>query len=78
MTVEDHAVEDAMPCPAPECTNFPVTGDRFCEVCGTWLGIEGERPPSTGPLAKMLLSTGAVRLVTMIEKAEAELNDLCK
>jgi len=78
MTLEAVSADESMPCPAPDCTNIPETGDRFCDVCGTWLGVEGERPPSTGPLAKMLLSTGAVRLVTMIEKAEAELNDLCR
>lgn len=76
--LEREVAVDFVPCPGPDCTNIPTTGDRFCDVCGTWLGVDGEKPPTTGPLQKAILSTGALKLVTIIEKAESSLNDLCK
>ena len=77
-TLEREASVDLVPCPGPECTNIPTAADRYCDVCGTWLGVEGEKPPTTGPLVKALRNTGALKLVTIIEKAESSLNDLCK
>ncbi len=70
--------EDCMPCPSPMCDDTPQPDDRYCETCGTWLGVDGEQPPSTGPLKRALRNTGALRIVTMIERAEASLNDFCR
>lgn len=73
------ASAESVPCPSPACDNVPSTGDRFCETCGTWLGVEGERPPTTGPLARALLNKPAAqKVVALIERAEANLNDLCR
>ena len=77
-TLECEVAVDYVPCPGPDCMNIPSSVDRFCDVCGTWLGLDGEKPPSTGPLQKALRNTGALKLVTMIEKAEASLNDFCR
>jgi len=76
--LQEIETSEFVPCPGPECVNFPASTDRFCDVCGTWLGLDGEKPPTTGPLVKALKNTGALKLVTMFEKAEASLNDLCK
>jgi hypothetical protein len=35
-------------------------------------------PPSTGPLGRALRNTGALRIVSMVERVEANLNDFCK
>jgi hypothetical protein len=70
--------DDPLPCPSPSCDTVPPATDRYCESCGTWLGVDGEKPPSTGPLGRALLAPGARRIVTMIERAEANLNDLCR
>lgn len=75
---ESQPVEEAIPCPAPDCDVVPSATDRYCEACGTWLGLEGEEPPTTGPLGRALRTTGALKIVTMIERAEASLNDMCK
>ena len=69
---------ELIPCPSPVCQNVPAPTDRYCAECGTWLGVDGEEPPTTGPLGRALLSPGARRIVTMIERAEASLNDFCK
>jgi hypothetical protein len=74
----DGSVDERIPCPAPACDGVPSASDRYCEVYGTWLGLDGEEPPTTGPLGRALLSTGALKIVTMIERAEASLNDMCK
>ena len=67
------------PCPSPACDNVPSAIDRFCERCGTWLGIDGEQPPTTGPLARALANNPAAqRVVALIERAEANLNDFCR
>lgn len=76
--VETGVETEGIPCPSPACTNVPPASDRYCEACGTWLGVDGEEPPTTGPLARALRNTGALRIVTMIQRAEATLNDLCK
>lgn len=70
--------EEILPCPSPTCDGVPAMDARYCDTCGTWLGVDGEKPPTTGPLARALLSTGALRIVTSIERAEAKLNDMCK
>jgi hypothetical protein len=83
-TLSSHALEAAppleecLPCPSPTCDGIPAANARYCETCGTWLGVEGEKPPTTGPLARALRSTGALRIVSSIERAEAKLNDMCK
>ena len=69
---------DGMPCPSPTCDSVPDPADRYCDACGTWLGLDGEKPPSTGPLGRALRNTGALRIVAMVERAEANLNDFCK
>jgi hypothetical protein len=69
---------ERMPCPSPTCDNLPDPADRYCEACGTWLGLDGEKPPSTGPLGRALRNTGALKIVAMVERAEEKLNDLCK
>jgi hypothetical protein len=74
----ESAPREALPCPAPTCTGLPAVDDKYCDVCGTWLGLEGEKPPSTGPLGRALLNTGALKIVAMVERAEASLNDMCK
>ena len=74
----ESATRKVLPCPAPTCSNLPDVDDKYCEGCGTWLGLEDEKPPATGPLGRALLSTGALKIVTMIERAEASLNDMCK
>ena len=72
-------VHKTVPCPSPSCDGVPTSADRYCELCGTWLGLEGEKPPTTGPLARALVGKpGAQRIVTMIERAEANLNDFCR
>jgi hypothetical protein len=81
--VEEQAMastpEEYIPCPSPMCDNVPPANDRYCEACGTWLGLDGEKPPTTGPLARALLRNPAAhRIVTMVERAEANLNDFCK
>jgi hypothetical protein len=68
----------ALPCPAPECAFLPSGSDRYCDECGTWLGLDGERPPTTGPLKKILINTGALRLVGIVERAEESLNSWCQ
>ena len=70
-------VEEALPCPAPACTFVPEAGDRYCDGCGTWLGVDGEEPPSTGPLKKAIRNSGALKLQTMVERVEGKLNDWC-
>lgn len=70
--------EESMPCPSPSCDDMPPATDRYCETCGTWLGVEGEAPPSTGPLGRALRTTGALRIVSMVERVEANLNDFCR
>lgn len=69
---------DLMPCPSPTCDNVPNAADRYCETCGTWLGLDGEKPPTTGPLGRALRNTGALKIVAMVERAEEKLNDFCK
>ena len=70
---------DSVPCPSPACDNVPSADDRFCEICGTWLGLEGECPPRPGPLARAILrQPAAKRLLVLFERAEANLNDLCR
>jgi hypothetical protein len=70
--------EKRLPCPSPTCDAVPAADDRYCDACGTWLGVDGEEPPTTGPLGRALRSTGALRIVSIIERAEASLNDMCK
>jgi hypothetical protein len=72
-----HLGPEVLPCPSPECSHMPAASDRYCDACGTWLGVDGERPPTTGPLKKILLNTGALRIVSMVERAEESLNDWC-
>lgn len=74
----EEAREEGLPCPAPTCNYVPTVADRYCEECGTWLGVEGEQPRSTGPLGRALRNTGALKIVSMIERAEASLNDMCR
>ena len=70
---------ESYPCPAPTCDNVPPPGDRYCTLCGTWLGLEGEAPPTTGPLQRAInRTTGALKIASIIERAEASLNELCK
>lgn len=69
---------EALPCPSPDCTHSPAPGDRYCDGCGTWLGVEGEKPPSTGPLGKALRTTGALKLASIVERVEGKLNDWCE
>ena len=77
-TTPESTEVERMPCPSPTCDNVPNPDDRYCETCGTWLGLDGEQPPSTGPLGRALKNTGALKIVAMVERAEANLNDLCK
>jgi hypothetical protein len=73
-----HSIDPWLPCPSPECSYVPDCGDRYCDGCGTWLGVEGEQPPSSGPLKKILLNTGALRIVGLVERAEQSLNAWCQ
>ena len=78
VVIPEPVVEEALPCPAPECTFVPEPGDRYCDGCGTWLGLEGEKPPSTGPLKKAIQrNSGALKLQTIVERVEGKLNDWC-
>jgi hypothetical protein len=69
--------DSRLPCPSPVCVNLPAADDRFCEVCGTWLGLEGEKPPTGGPLRKALRNSGALKLAGIVERVEGKLNDWC-
>jgi len=65
-----------LPCPSPDCSCVPEVNDRYCDECGTWL--DGVQPSPSGPLKKMLLNTGALRIVGLVERAEGSLNAWCE
>jgi hypothetical protein len=73
-----HPLEAALPCPSPDCTELQSGVDRYCDACGTWIGLESDEPPSTGPLKKILINTGALKLVGLVERAEESLNAWCQ
>jgi hypothetical protein len=73
-----HSLETTLPCPSPDCSAVQTGSDRYCDACGTWIGLASDEPPSTGPLKKILINTGALRIVGLVERAEESLNSWCQ
>jgi hypothetical protein len=71
-------IDAVLPCPSPDCNELQSGSDRYCDACGTWIGLESDEPPTTGPLKKILINTGALRIVGLVERAEESLNSWCQ